>query len=324
MRILFAGTPEIAVPSLKAVAEKHTVVGVLTNPDRARGRGRTPEPPPVKQAAGELGLQVFQPPMLKGEARKLLSPLKADILVVFAYGRIFGPKFLDLFPEGGVNVHPSLLPRYRGSIPIIAPIINGDVETGVTVQKIALKMDTGDILAQKRFDLDSTINADQLTVYAADVGAELLLSALSDLEAGTASPVAQDPLYATYCRKLNKSDGQINWQLPNYMIERMVRGFFPWPKAFTEWNGKRLTVLASSLPSDLTSEMVKGSLPSVHNRLGTVLGIDREKGILVQTGRGVLAIRRLQLQGKQPLESQAFVNGNKEIIGSQLGDNLWR
>lgn len=324
MRVLFAGTPEIAVPSLKAVAAQHNVVGVLTNPDRARGRGRTPEPPPVKQAAEELGLPVFQPPMLKAEARQLLSPLKADILVVFAYGRIFGPKFLSLFPEGGVNVHPSLLPRYRGSIPIIAPIVNGDHETGVTVQKIALEMDTGDILVQKRFDLDSTSTADQLTAYAAVTGADLLLTALSDLEAGTAAPVAQEALYATYCRKLNKSDGQINWQLPNYMIERMVRGFYPWPKAFTEWNGKRLTVLASSLPTELPTEAGEEDQPSIHDKLGTVLGIDREKGILVQTGRGVLAIRRLQLQGKQPLESQAFVNGNKEIIGSQLGDNLWR
>lgn len=310
MRVLFAGTPEIAVPSLQALAAQHTVVGVLTNPDRARGRGRTPEPPPVKQAAGDLGIPVFQPHTLKAESRQLLSPLKADILVVFAYGRIFGPMFLDLFPEGGVNVHPSLLPRYRGSIPIIAPIINGDPETGVTVQKIALEMDTGDILAQKRFALDSTITADQLSVYAADTGAELLLAALSDLEAGTADPVAQDPMYATYCRKLNKGDGKINWQLPNYMVERMVRGFFPWPKAFTEWNGKRLTVLEASLSSETT----KG-------KAGTVLGIDRENRILVQTGKGVLAISRLQLQGKQPLESQAFVNGNKEIIGSQLEDN---
>ncbi len=317
MRVLFAGTPEIAVPSLKALAAQHTVVGVLTNPDRARGRGRTAEPPPVKQAAQELGLPVFQPHTLKGEARQLLSPLGADILVVFAYGRIFGPMFLDLFPEGGVNVHPSLLPRYRGSIPIIAPIINGDPETGVTVQKIALEMDTGDILAQTRFPLDAALTADQLTAYAADTGADLLLSALSDLEAGTAAPVAQDPLYATYCRKLNKRDGQINWQLPNYMIERMVRGFFPWPKAFTEWKGKRLTLLASSLPS----ETAEGTLSSAKVKAGTVLGIDRENGILVQTGRGLLSMRRLQLQGKQSLEWRAFVNGNKEIIGSQLGDN---
>src|SRR6056297_77138 len=320
MRVLFAGTPEISVPSLEEISKRHTIVGVLTNPDRPRGRGRAPSASPVKEKALELGLPVYQPPTLKREAREVLAPLRAEVLAVYAYGRIFGPKFLSLFPEGGVNVHPSLLPRYRGSIPIIAPIINGDPETGVTVQKIALEMDTGDILAQKRFALDPTINADQLTVYAADVGAELLLSALSDLEAGTASPVAQDPLYATYCRKLNKSDGQINWQLPNYMIERMVRGFFPWPKAFTEWNGKRLTVLASSLPA----ETAEGSLASTHSRAGTVLGIDRENGILVQTGRGVLAIRRLQLQGRQPLEPQTFVNGNKEIIGSQLGDNLWR
>ncbi|MFW5712967.1 MAG: methionyl-tRNA formyltransferase [Spirochaetota bacterium] len=318
MRVLFAGTPEIAVPSLEAVAAEHRIVGVLTNPDRARGRKKAPAAPPVKEKAMELGLPVFQPPTLKREARELLTPLNADILAVFAYGRIFGPKFLALFPRGGVNVHPSLLPFYRGSIPVIAPIVNGDAETGVTVQQIALEMDTGDILAQRHLALDPEITAGRLTADVSRIGAELLVETLSKLEAGTVNPVPQDPFYATYCRKLNKNDGQINWQLPNYMIERMVRGFFPWPKAFTVWKGQQLTILYASLPggqsAGRSSDMAEGTP-------GTVLGIDRENGILVQTGIGLLAIKKLQLQGKKPLEWQAFVNGHKEIIGSQLGDN---
>ncbi len=318
MRVLFAGTPDIAVPSLEAVAAEHEVVGVLTNPDRARGRKKTPEAPPVKEKALELGLPVFQPPTLKREARELLAPLNADILAVFAYGRIFGPKFLSLFPRGGVNVHPSLLPLYRGSIPVIAPIINGDAETGVTVQQIALEMDTGDILAQRPFALAAETTAGRLTADVSKIGAELLVETLNKLEAGTVNPVPQDPFYATYCRKLNKNDGQINWQLPNYMIERMVRGFFPWPKAFTTWNGQQLTVLAAGLPANQpTGRPAEQSDASP----GKVLGIDRENGILVQTGIGLLAIKKLQLQGKKPLDWQAFVNGHKEIIGSQLGDN---
>ena len=323
MRVLFAGTPEIAVPALEAVAARHRVVGVLTNPDRARGRKKIPAAPPVKEKALELGLPVYQPPTLKRAARDLLAPLDAEILAVFAYGRIFGPKFLSLFSRGGVNVHPSLLPLYRGSIPVIAPIINGDAETGVTVQQIALEMDTGDILAQQRFALAADMSAGQLTVEVSNIGAELLAETLDKIEAGTVNPVPQDPFYATYCRKLNKNDGQINWQLPNYMIERMVRGFFPWPKAFTVWNGQQLTILAAGLPAGGETGEAAGGLVerSAKDPPGKVLGIDRENGILVKTGIGRLAIKTLQLQGKKPLDWQAFVNGHKEIIGSQLGDN---
>ena len=317
MRVLFAGTPEISVPALEEISKRHTIVGVLTNPDRPRGRGRAPSASPVKEKALELGLPVYQPPTLKREAREVLAPLRAEVLAVYAYGRIFGPKFLSLFPEGGVNVHPSLLPKYRGSIPVIAPIINGDPETGVTVQKIALEMDTGDILAQKRFELSPGVTAGALSDSVAYIGAELLVSVLDALENKTAVPVPQDHFYATYCRKLDKKDGEINWQLPNQMIERMVRGFYPWPKACTRWSGKHLTILEAALPGDSKNY----SQSSADSPPGKVIGIDRENGILVQTGEGLLFIRKLQLQGKKPLRWEAFVNGNKEIIGSQLGEN---
>lgn len=319
MRVLFAGTPEISVPSLESISARHSVVGVLTNPDRPRGRGRAPAASPVKEKALELGLPVYQPSTLKRGARELLAPLKAEVLAVFAYGRIFGPKFLSLFPEGGVNVHPSLLPKYRGSIPVIAPIINGDPETGVTVQKIALEMDTGDILAQKRFELDPGITAGALSASVAYIGAELLVSVLDKIENNTVVPVPQEPFYATYCRKLEKKDGKINWRLPNQMIERMVRGFYPWPKACTTWNGKHLTILEAALPTG--SKNSNSSQTSSNSVPGKVVGIDRENGILVQTGKGLLLIRKLQLQGKKPLGWEAFLNGNKDIIGSQLGVN---
>ncbi len=318
MRVLFAGTPQIAVPSLESVAAQHTVVGVLTNPDRPRGRGKAPVASPVKEKALELDIPVFQPPTLKREARELLAPLHAEVLAVFAYGRIFGPKFLALFPYGGVNVHPSLLPQYRGSIPVIAPIINGDTKTGVTVQKIALEMDTGDILAQKHIDLNTPITAGQLNEEVSRIGAELLVSVLNQIQSGTVEAVPQDSFYATYCRKLEKKDGRVNWCLPNVMIERMVRGFYPWPKAFTEWKGKHLTIIEAHVPSSLDESEVPAG-PKAEP--GRVLGIDRENGILVQTGKGVLGIRQLQLQGKKPLHWEAFVNGNKDIIGSRLGEN---
>lgn len=322
MKILFAGTPEIAVPSLKTVAEHFDVVGVLTNPDRPRGRGKTPVPSPVKEAALELDLPVFQFPSLRKEARDSLRPLGADLLVVFAYGRIFGPKFLGLFPMGGVNVHPSLLPSYRGSIPLIAPILNGDEETGITIQKIALELDSGDILLQKGIPLTADIDAEVLSKIASERSAEMLVEVLEKIEKGSILPVPQDHSMATYCRQLSKEDGRIEWALPAAMIERMVRAYRPWPKAYTFFRGIRLSILKSRV---LSGEDIKSNLPGTDPSgsvpPGTVIGIDRKKGILVQTGRGVLCVEELQLQGKKALAWNAFINGNRDLDGSILGEN---
>jgi methionyl-tRNA formyltransferase len=319
MKILFAGTPAIAVPSLRAVATQFDIVGVLTNPDRPRGRGRVPLPSPVKELALELGLPVFQFESLRTEARERVRSLGADILVVYAYGRIFGPKFLQLFPLGGINVHPSLLPAYRGSIPIVATILNGDSETGITVQKIALELDSGDILLQTRIPLKGDIDAGKLTDIAAHRGAELLVETLEKIEAGTLVPVPQDHSRASYCRQLRKEDGVIEWGLPAFMIERMVRAYRLWPKAYTFFRGTRLSILKSRV-LDEDGEGGESSRRKEKLPAGTVLGIDRKKGILVQTGRGVLCVEELQLQGKKALAWDAFMNGNRDIEGSILGE----
>ncbi len=320
VRVLFAGTPEIAVPSLRMVASHHTVVGVLTNPDRPSGRARRLVSPPVKVLADELGLPVFQFDTLRGEARKTLFPLKADLLVVFAFGRIFGPKFLELFPEGAINVHPSLLPAYRGSIPLIAPIINGDHETGVTIQKIALELDSGDILHQTKIPLDESIDAEVLTELSAQRGADMLRDVLEKMERRSIVPEPQDPMKATYCRRLSKEDGRINWNLPAVMIERMVRGFKAWPKAFTFFRGVRLSLLKTHV---LSGDWFGESAPLEQKKetAGTVLGIDKKNGILIQTGKNILCVEKLQLQGKKPLAWDAFINGNRDLEGSKLGEN---
>ncbi|MFO7849504.1 MAG: methionyl-tRNA formyltransferase, partial [Spirochaetia bacterium] len=192
MRILFAGTSEIAVVSLEQIAEHFELAGVITSPDKEKGRGKRLSCSPVKERALELGLEVLQPETLRGEARRQIALLRPDLLVVFAYGKIFGPKFLSLFPEGGINVHPSLLPKYRGSAPIVAAILNGDDETGVTVQKIALEVDTGDILGQRRVPLSGDETADVLTGRMAEEGSKILVQVIGDMERGISTAEKQD------------------------------------------------------------------------------------------------------------------------------------
>ncbi len=318
MKILFAGTPAIAVSALERLADQHEVVGVLTAPDTRKGRGKKLIYNPVKTRAFELGLPVFQPERLRSAARNEIGALGAELLAVYAYGKIFGPRFLALFPQGGVNVHPSLLPRYRGSIPLIAPILNGDVETGVCVQTLALKMDAGDILAVRRRQLSGEETANSLGEWAADAGAELLSLTVSAMERGEAEGEPQNEGEAVYCRRLTKTDGEINWRLPAKMIARSVRAFYSWPKAYTYWEGVRLVILEGAAVSE---ECLQSAEKLPFSQPGTVLGMDREYGILVQTGNGILALRKLQLQSKKAAEWKAFLNGNRDFIGSQLGEH---
>ncbi|NBC28576.1 MAG: methionyl-tRNA formyltransferase, partial [Spirochaetes bacterium] len=242
MRILFAGTPEMAVPSLRRLAADHNLVGVLTAPDRRKGRGRSFVPSPVKAAALDLNLEIVQPSRLNTEARELVSSLAPELLVVVAYGRIFGPKFLDLFDQGGINLHPSLLPRHRGPSPIPAAILAGDPETGITVQRLALEMDSGNILAQTRIPLDGTETTASLTERVASDGAELLSRAVEDLEAGRVEERVQDPDAASYCGLIAKNDGEIDWTQSAVQIERMSRAYNPWPGAFTFFKEQKLTL----------------------------------------------------------------------------------
>ncbi len=318
MRVLFAGTPDIAVPSLARVHENFEIVGVLTSPDTTKGRGQRLAYNPVKEKALELGLPVLQPTRLRREAREEIAPLGADLLVVYAYGRIFGPKFLSLFPRGAVNVHPSLLPKYRGSAPITAPILNGEVETGVSIQTVELEVDSGDILGRRVIPLDGTETSASLSERMAIEGSELLVEVLENINAGTEAPEPQNEQEVTFCRRLSKRDGEILWTLPAEMIERMVRAFIPWPKAYTYWSGKRLSILESHVVSaSVNGDAVPGAVTGMDREAG----MDREEGILVQTGRGMLGITELQLEGKKALHWEQFLNGNRDFLHVRLGDN---
>ncbi len=313
MQLLFAGTPAIAVPTLRHVAARFPVVGVLTAPDARAGRGRTLSPPAVKVAAEELGLTVLQPPRLDEDARAAVRNLGPDMLVSFAYGKIFGPKFMGIFPDGGLNVHPSLLPKYRGPSPIAAAILAGDSETGITVQYISLYMDAGAVVAARRLPLTGEETTGSLTQRVAEQAGDLLVDTLERIEEGNAEPVPQNEQEASYCKLIEKEDGAIDWTLEVEHIERMVRAYNPWPGAFTDYDGKRLTIWEAGIYNGEQARTCEHSQP------GSVCGVDKGHGILVKTGDGVLAVRRLQLQSGKPVDWKSFINGHRDFPGTVLG-----
>ncbi|MDR2134309.1 MAG: methionyl-tRNA formyltransferase [Treponema sp.] len=341
MRILFAGSPGIAVPSLEALFALagdagFELAGVLTNPDSPRGRSGKPEPTEVGAAAerfserlaaaGKPPFPALKPARLDAAAREAVSALKPDLLVSFAYGRIFGPKFLALFPLGGINIHPSLLPRYRGATPIPAAILNRESLTGLSIQRLAAEMDSGDILAQENIPLNGRETAGSLGNIAAQKAAELLPRVLGALAAGTAEARPQNHGEATYCSLLSKEDGLIDWSRSAAEIEARVRAFDPWPQTWTTRGGRQLFILRAGLPdsppagaSAADSGEAGFAAPSGVLAPGTVLGVDKRQGILIQTGRGVLAARELQYEAKKALDWKAFLNGARDFIGSRLG-----
>lgn len=322
MRILFAGSPDIAVPSLLTVGKAFELVGLLTNPPAPKGRGLAPAPTPVAQAAAEHfpGLPILAPERLGPAEREIVAALQPDLLVVFAYGRIFGPKFLGLFPQGGVNVHPSLLPRWRGPSPIPYAILARDAETGISVQRLALRLDSGDILGRQRLPLSGRETAGQLSDWAAGVGAEMLGAVLSRIADGSVSAEPQDEGLATWSHQMSKDDGLVDWKTSALDIDAMVRAYTPWPGAWTTLHGQRLGLLETVPYTAEPGSAESGSTGIGNAEPGTVAGIDKSRGIMVQTGAGLLALRVLQARGKKPLAYRDFANGARNLPGACLGD----
>jgi methionyl-tRNA formyltransferase len=313
VRILFAGSPEIALPSLRLVAARGELAGVLTGADVQKGRGMRPSAQPVAEEAEGLspGVPILKLERLGADAREAVAALAPELLVSFAYSRIFGPKFLALFPRGGINVHPSLLPLYRGCAPIPAAILGMERETGVTVQALALEMDSGDILKQVRIPLTGRETTASLSGIVAEAGAGLLGSTLDAIARGELEPVPQDHAKATYCGALKKEDGRIDWTRGAREIDARVRAFDPWPLSFTSFGGTRLNVLAAEPLRDREAAGRAGP--------GEVVGVDKLRGILIQTGEGLLAVARLQFETKKALGFKDFLNGTRNFVGSTLG-----
>ncbi|MCL2265765.1 MAG: methionyl-tRNA formyltransferase [Treponema sp.] len=314
MRILFAGSPAIAVPSLEAICniENVELAGVLTNPDSAKGRKGTLSPTEAGEAALRLGVtSILKPEKLDGAFREHVISLKCDLLVSFAYGRIFGPKFLSLFPLGGINIHPSLLPKYRGPSPVQAAILNRDSVTGISIQTLAEKMDEGGILASEEFQLTGAETALSLGEIAAQKAALMLPQTLKKIAEGRCEAKSQDHANASYCKLITRDDGIINWSKNAPEIEAEIRAFNPWPLCRTFHNERELYILKSMLyKGSFQQDLSKGA--------GYVLGIDKQYGILIQTGGGILAVTQLQYHAKKALDWQDFLNGARGFIGSKF------
>lgn len=333
MRVLFAGSPGIAVPALEALAASGMedvceVVGVLTNADTPKGRRGTPEPTEVGVAAtvlsaalgerGKPGFVILKPEKLGAEVREAVSALKPDLLVSFAYGRIFGPRFLGLFPMGGINVHPSLLPRYRGPTPIQAAILSRDAETGISIQRIALQMDAGDILTQERLSLTGRETAASLSGIAARKSAVLLAALIRGLAGGGIAGIPQNHAEAVYCHLLKKEDGRIDWNAGVMEIDARIRAFTPWPLCLTRHGEADLYILEGRPWEEDAASKAVNSGGTVTEPPGTVLGIDKGRGILIQTGNGIYAAEKLQYRTKKALDWRSFLNGAPGFTGSRL------
>ncbi len=307
--VVFAGTPEFAVPALEAIAaSRHPIKAVYTQPDRPAGRGLRQEPSPVKQAALARGLPVEQPATLAGDAAvATLGGYAPDVMVVVAYGLLLPQAVLDVPKRGCLNIHASLLPRWRGAAPIQRAILAGDAETGVCIMRMEAGLDTGPVLLSEPVPIGGRDTAALLHDRLAAVGARLIVKALDLIAAGEARYQPQDAAGATYARKLAKTEAVIDWSQPAVDIERKVRAFDPWPVAETRLDGVQLRVWRAHVAA-----AAPGPLP------GTVLAADAA-GIVVMTGRDALVIERLQRAGRRPVDAGEFANA-ASLAGARLGD----
>lgn len=281
-------------------------MAAVTQPDRPAGRGQKRTPPPVAIRARELGLHVLQPERLQ-DVREELERLRPEVGVVVAYGKLIPRWLLDLPPHGFLNVHPSLLPRYRGASPIPYAVRNGDPETGVTVIRLTEELDAGPILAQQRVPVDPRDTAGTLEARLARVAADLLVQTLEALERGDIHPQPQDESAATYCGKLTKEDGRIRWEDPAVSIERHIRAMDPWPGAFTTRGERLLKIWRARVVPGLGS-----------GRPGEIVRITRE-GFVVATGEGALEVLELQPPGGRRMPAAAYVRGHRVRAGEVLG-----
>lgn len=307
MKVVFCGTPDAAVPSLEALMHsEHDVVAVFTQPDRPAGRGRHLTASPVKELANAHSLPVMQPEKFNAEAQTQLATLAPDVIVVVAYGLLIPKSVLGIPKHGCVNVHFSLLPRWRGAAPIQYALLSGDEVTGVTVMQLDEGLDTGPVLSQEQYPVDPDENGQMLHDRLAKAGAGLLIKTLGSMEQNALQPRAQNSEQATHAPKIKKSQGLIDWKQPAAMVSNQVRAFNPWPVAFTYFAGKRLRIWEAELVNDAADVAP-----------GMVMEVDKQ-GINVATGDKVLRILSLQAPGGRVLSAQEFLNAHEVLPGETV------
>ena len=310
MRILFAGTPEIAVPTLKALNENFEIGLVLTNPDARQGRSKKLVASPIKSTAIELNIPCLQPEKLRGDVLKEVASYKCDVLVCFAYGKIFGPRFLSMFEGGCYNIHPSRLPQFRGSSPIQYAILKGLDSTAITIQRLSKGVDEGDVCSTESVKLDGNENTKDLTDKIANISAPFAVETFKKLETGTLVSIPQSG-DVSYTEMLSKDESFLNFEDNAKSIHCKIRAYYPWPKAYTIYDEKIL--------------FITGVLPLTHEKRdesikpGTVIEKRKKQGLVIACGDELLIVKTLQLTGKKEMDFNSFYNGNSKIIGSLLG-----
>jgi len=314
MKVVFMGTPDFAVPCLEALVRSgHEVIAAVTQPDKPKGRGGQMAYPPVKETALAHGIPVYQPRRVREEEfQNTLRELAPDVAVVVAFGQILPQSVLDTPKYGCINVHASLLPKYRGAAPIQWAVIDGEKKSGVTTMQMDAGLDTGDMLVVKELELDPKETGGSLFDKLSALGAEALLETLEQIEAGTLQPVKQGETTTAYAAMLDKKMGQIDFTWSAERIERLIRGLNPWPSAYTYLNGKTLKVW----DADVLTETVEGSQQEIVP--GSILEV-RKDTFLIACGEGVLAIRELQLEGKKRMNAEDFLRGYQLTEGTMLG-----
>ena len=309
MRVIFMGTPDFSVGTLQALIDAgHEVVLAVTQPDKPKGRGKAMQFPPVKEAALEHGIEVYQPRRVREpECVEYLRKFDADIIVVVAFGQILPKEILEMPKYGCVNVHASLLPKYRGAAPIQWAVINGEKVSGVTTMRMDEGLDTGDMIMKEEVVLDEKETGGSLFDRLSEVGAKLCVRTLKAIEDGTATYTKQDHEAATKTTLIKKQFGIIDWSKPAAEIECLIRGLNPWPSAYTYLNGKTLKIWAAAV-KDEASDKAPGELAEV-----------AKHGVGVQTGDGILMLEEVQLEGKKRMSADAFLRGNALSEGMKLG-----
>jgi methionyl-tRNA formyltransferase len=308
MRVVFLGTPEFAVPSLRALAAEHQVAAVFTQPDRPKGRGNQLAESPVKTAARALGVPVHQPERIRRpESVELLRTVAADLMIVVGYGQLIPQNIIDLPRFGILNVHASLLPKYRGAAPIQWAIANGETETGVTIMQIDAGLDTGDMLLKGALEIGPEETAPELSVRLATLGADLLQAAIRQMAEGAIRREKQNEAEASLAPILRKTDGLVNWSRSSQKIYHRLRGFYPWPGAYTTFRGQQLSIVRAK-PVEMVSS-IPGVLFSEKRRLLAGCGEN-----------SALELLEIQLAGKKGMSAEAFLNGYRPAENERLGD----
>lgn len=309
MRVIFMGTPDFSVGTLEAIVEAgHEVVLAVTQPDKPKGRGNTMQFPPVKEAAVAHNIEVFQPKKIREpECIAYLKKYNPDIIIVVAFGQILTKEILEMPKYGCINVHASLLPKYRGAAPIQWAVINGEKVTGVTTMRMDEGIDTGDMIEKTELELDPEETGGSLFERLAEAGAKLCVHTMAEIEAGTAVYTRQDETKATHTGMIKKQFGKIDWNKSAAEIERLIRGLNPWPSAYTSLNGKTLKIWRAAVkPGGDTKDA------------GKIVSITKDE-IGIQTGDGILVLKEIQLEGKKRMSADAFLRGYQLETGVTLG-----